>query len=245
MKLVLAEPKLLKDPISIISDLVTEATFEVNSNALELTAMDPANVAMVMFKLLSSSFVEYDVDGGETLGLNLNDLEQVLKRCSSSDTITLELEEEKLKVTMKGNATRTFHLPLLNMEDEENDIPDLDFDATIECSSSVLDQGVEDADIVAESVTFTAEDDTFTIAAAGDLSKANLEIPASDDTKIDVSGTQQAKYSIEYLKKMINGSKVSDDATLKFSTDYPMRLEYLQKNKLQLAFILAPRVENE
>ncbi|MBI2112348.1 hypothetical protein HYT52_02325 [Candidatus Woesearchaeota archaeon] len=61
MKVVLAEPKYFKESISIISELVSEAKFKVNSDGLELIAMDPANVAMVVFRLLSSSFTQYDV----------------------------------------------------------------------------------------------------------------------------------------------------------------------------------------
>ena len=34
MKLVLAEPKYLKDPIAIASELVNEVTFKVNSDGL-------------------------------------------------------------------------------------------------------------------------------------------------------------------------------------------------------------------
>jgi len=48
MKLTLAEPKYLKESIAIISDLVNEAKFKVNKEAIELVAMDPANVAMVI-----------------------------------------------------------------------------------------------------------------------------------------------------------------------------------------------------
>ena len=47
MKLSLAEPTYLKESISIISDLVSEARFKVTPDAIELVAMDPANVAMV------------------------------------------------------------------------------------------------------------------------------------------------------------------------------------------------------
>ena len=31
----------------------------------------------------------------------------------------------------------------------------------------------------------------------------------------------KAKYSIEYLKKMISGSKLSEDVVIKFNKDYP------------------------
>ena len=48
-----------------------------------------------------------------------------------------------------------------------------------------------------------------------------------------------------YPRKMIQGSKLADKAVVKFSNDYPLRLEYTVLNKMQLAFILAPRVDND
>ena len=80
MKLALAEPKYFKDSISIISDLVSEAKFKATKDGLELIAMDPANVAMVVFKLLSSSFTEYQITGTEAVSINLNNLKQILRR---------------------------------------------------------------------------------------------------------------------------------------------------------------------
>jgi len=41
MKLTLAEPTYLKESISIISDLVTEARFKSDAGCAELVAMDP------------------------------------------------------------------------------------------------------------------------------------------------------------------------------------------------------------
>src|SRR3989344_649779 len=106
MKLSLAEPRYLKDSISIISDLVNEARFKITSNAIELIAMDPANVAMVIFKLLSSVFTEYDVKKDIEVSINLNNLKQILRRAGPNDMLSLELEENKLKIQLKGHSTR-------------------------------------------------------------------------------------------------------------------------------------------
>ena len=69
----------------------------------------------------------------------------------------------------------------------------------------------------------------------------------SDNNKIEVEGTAKikAKYSIEYLKKMIGGSKLADEVSIQFNKDYPLKLEYKTIDKVLLSFILAPRVENE
>lgn len=244
MKLTLAEPKLLKDSISIISDLVTEAQFKITPDSLELVAMDPASVAMVKYKLLSSSFTEYDVKKEQTIALNLNNLKQVLRRASNC-SITLELTENNLKVIMKGKSTKNFTLPLIEIDEEEKKTPDLNFEATIVTESSTLTEVIDDMDIVGESVTLEVENNSLKVTSKGDLSKANVEISSDDQTKIVAESKYKSKYSIEYLKKMIQGSKLAPQVTMQFANDYPLKLEYKVLNKLQLVFILAPRVEND
>jgi len=248
MKLTLAEPKYLKESITIISELVNEARFKVNKDAIELVAMDPANVAMVIFKLLSSSFTEYDVKKDVEIAINLSNLKQVMRRAKPDDMLTLELDpNNKLKIQLKGTNLRTFNLPIIELDEKEQKIPDLKFPVTIRLPSSVLNDAIEDADIVAESVTFIAEPKKFTISAEGDLSQANIEMKDGETTKIALDGSEKikAKYSIEYLKKMIAGSKIADDVSIHFNKDYPLKLEYKAVDKVMLSFILAPRVENE
>lgn len=247
MHLTLAEPGYLKESISIISDLVNEARFKVTSNGIELVAMDPANVAMVVFKLLSSTFTEYDVKKDVELGINLSNFKQILRRASPKDMLTLELENDRLKVELKSGTTRTFYLPLIELEDKEQKVPELKFPVSVKTSSSILNEAIADADVVGESVAFVAEPKKFTLLAEGDLNQAMIEIKEDESTKVSTSSDEKvkAKYSIEYLKKMINGSKLSDEVTISFSKDYPLKLDYKAVDRVMLSFILAPRVEND
>lgn len=245
MKLTLAQPKYLKESVSIISEIVTEATIKINENGIELIAMDPANVALVVFRLLSSSFVSFDIDGPTSLTLNLNNLKQVLRRVKSNDTLTLELDENKLKIVLQSTSKRTFHLPLIEMEEKEQKVPELSFNTTIVTQSSILNDAIDDVDIIGESVSLASSEGLFSISSKGDLSKAAVDIPADASTKIVIQEDSKAKYSIEYLKKMIAGGKISDVVQVKFSNDYPLKLEYLVQNKMELSFILAPRVDND
>lgn len=248
MRLTLAEPKYLKESISIISDLVNEARFKVNKEAIELVAMDPANVAMVIFKLLSSSFTEYDVKKDVEIAINLSNLKQIMRRAKPNDMLTLELDpENRLKIQLKGTNLRTFNLPIIELDEKEQKIPDLKFPVTIKLPSEILNDAVEDVDVVAESVTFIAEPKKFAVNAEGDLSQAKIEVKESENTKIKVDGSEKvkAKYSVEYLKKMISGSKIADEVSIYFNKDYPLKLEYKTVDKVMLSFILAPRVENE
>ncbi|MBW2977805.1 proliferating cell nuclear antigen (pcna) [Candidatus Woesearchaeota archaeon] len=247
MKLTLAEPRYLKESISIISDLVNEAKFKITPNAVELVAMDPANVAMVIFKLLSSTFTEYDVKKETEFGINLANFKQILRRAKPNDMLSLEFDSEnKIKIQLKGTATRTFSLPVIELEEREQKVPDLSFPVTIKTTTNILNDAIEDVDIVAESVSFVSNPKKFTIQAEGDLSKANIEINEGEQTKMSTPpDTVKSKYSIEYLKKMIGGSKIANDVTIQFNKDYPLKLEFKEVDKVLLSFILAPRVENE
>ena len=98
-----------------------------------------------------------------------------------------------------------------------------------------------------EKKIFEAEPKKFNVIAEGDLSQAKIEIQEDDSMKIGVEGTAKirSKYSIEYLKKMVGASKLSENVDIKFNKDYPLRLDYKEVDKLMLSFILAPRVEND
>ncbi len=249
MKLVLAEPKYFKDSVSIISELVSEVKIKVGKDALEVVAMDPANVAMVVFKLLASGFTKYEVKEAEEIGINLNNVKQILRRANSDDIVTLETtDDSKFKIELKGNTTRSFSLPMLDLDEKEQRVPELTFPLTVTTQAKVIQDAIEDVSVVAESVTFLCEKDHLYVKAEGDLSKAFIDIKADDVTgiKVEKGDTKyKAKYSLEYLKKMIAGGKVSDTVNLYFNTDYPLKLEYKVTDRLLLSFILAPRVDND
>ncbi len=244
MKLVLADSKLLSDSISIISELVNEARINITKNSLEIISMDPANVAMVIFKLLSSSFVEYELDEEKKIAVNMESLKQILKRAKPSDTLTLRLDEakNKLNVTIAGESTRTFSLSLIEIDEKDQKIPNLKFPVKIAANTLLFDEAITDMSVISESVTFIAEKNKLTLQSSSTINSANVEMPLSKNA--DIGSSIKSKYSLEYLKKMVKANKLTDEASINFDKDYPLKLEYTIKDKLSLSFILAPRIDN-
>ena len=245
MKLTLQENKYLKEPILVISELVNEATFKIDHDKIELIALDPANVAMVVFKLLSSAFSEYEIEEPLELTVNLDQLKQVLKRINPDDTMTLELNENKLKIELKSKSTRVFNISLLNSEESLKKIPDLKFPLKIETSTLLFDEAIEDMGIVSDALILFAEKDKFGFEALGSLSSAKVEFNNDNVNKIEGDVNAKSKYSIEYLKKIIKSSKLADNVVIQFDKDYPLKLSYKILDKMLMEFILAPRVAND
>ncbi len=247
MRLVLTESRFLKDSINVISELVNEVTIKVGKNALELTAMDPANVAMVTFKLLSSAFAEYDVPKEIDLGINLESFKEILKRIKPTDTLILELSDKgRLNMQIKGESLRTFHLALIDVDETDKKVPDLKFNTNVEMPAMFFDEAIEDMGIVADSVALTVDDSKFIVQAESKLNSAKVEISPSDSVIIKSDKSKVlSKYSLEYLKKMIKGSRLSDTVILHFDEEYPLKADYRLKDRLELSFLLAPRISTE
>ena len=87
---VLGDVDVLKSSIPIIAEILDEGLFRVDQNGISMLSPDSAMVAVIDFKILSSAFEEFKVQGEDYLGLNMQSLAAVIKRAKSGDKITLE-----------------------------------------------------------------------------------------------------------------------------------------------------------
>jgi len=242
MKLKLDHPKLFSEIISIISELVLEVRLRVNKEGMSILAIDPANVAMVNFKLPITAFSELEVDNEEVLGVSLENLKAVLRRVKPGSVLVITREENELRLIIKDKITKEFNLALIDIEGEEKKMPNLEFASKIEMNGSDFAEAIEDSVVVADSCSFISEPDKFLIRAKGSLNSFKSEF-SQDELNIQAQSAS-SKYSLEYLQKMIKATKITDKVIINFSNDYPLKLEFITPF-IELSFILAPRVEQE
>ena len=246
-KMVLDNTDLLKNSIPIIAEIIDEGVFRITQNSLSLLSADRTMVAVVDFMIPGSAFEEFKVEGEEEVGINLASLVDVIKRTKSSDKVIIQSgKENRVSVVIEGNGKRKFDLALIDIKSEKPPIDQLKFPGKIEMMSEVLEEGIADADIVADSVVFQGGQDMFRMFTKGDMSSTELELKKGDDGMISatVSDSIKSRYPLEYLKKMIKAAKLSKNVSIEFGTDYPMRLGFVDVDRISLKFILAPRVED-
>jgi len=234
----LENPALLSKAVEIISDLVTEVRIKVNEFGMSITAIDPANVAMVGFKLPKSAFSQFEV-GSEVLGVNMDNLKRILKRCGAGSSLVLEKRENQLEIKIYDKIRRNFSLNLIDVESEDKEMPSLDFSSRVEMLSSYFVEAVEDCAVVDDACSFIIKEGKFIIEAKS-LNSARSEF-SSDEVKIEAEDCK-AKYSLEYLQKFAKGAKICDRTILNFANEHPLKIEFKAQH-FELSFILAPRVE--
>jgi len=236
----LKNPALLSKAVDIISDLVSDVRIKVNEFGMSITAMDPANVAMVGFKLPKSSFSRFELDS-EVLGINLDDFKRILRRCGAAGSLVLEKKDNILEINISDRIQRKFTLNLIEIESEDKEMPTLEFSSKVEINSADLVDAVEDCSVVADACGLTIQDGKFIIEAKG-LNSARSEF-SGDEADIQAENCK-SRYSLEYLQKFMKGAKLCEKAILKFAEDHPLRMDFRTED-LELSFILAPRVETE
>jgi len=233
-------PIILLRAIEIISDLVTEVRIKINEFGMSITAIDPANVAMVSFRLPKTNFSKFET-GEESLGVNIDSFKKILKRVSSSSSLILEKKENLLSIEIQDRIQRRFTLNLIEIEREDKDLPNLEFSSLIEINSGDLINSIEDCAVVADACSFIVEEGKFIIESKG-LNSARSEF-SGDEAKIDAEATK-SRYSLEYLQKFMKASKLAEKTVLKFANDHPLRID-INTGQIEVIFILAPRVETE
>lgn len=238
MKIKLENSLILSKAIELISELVTEVRIKIDDFGLSITAIDPANVAMVNFKIPKSAFSHFET-GREILGVNLDSLKRILKR--SSGSIVLEKKENVLEIQMQDRISRNFTLCLMEIEGEEKEMPNLEFSSRVELNSPDFVDSIEDCAVVDDACSFIVKEGKFILEAKG-LNSARSEF-SGDEAKINAESCK-AKYSLEYLQKFAKASKLSNKIILNFADDHPLRID-IKTEHLELSFLLAPRVETD
>jgi len=244
-KMVLGQPELLTDNIKTISHITTEIKIYADSNGLHIIAMDPANVSLIIYDLFSCSAQEYRIKEDFDFSVNTTYLYDILKNATKNDIVVLEIENHHLKVTLRGSYDRTYQTPLIEIDQPDQKIPDLNTTDKWKIDGKVLKEIIKTTSKMAETVKFSAVNDTLIFSAEGEINK--IEIPAAAE-KVISSGAI-CKYSLEYLRTFTDQTarvlKQTQTAKIEYGKDYPLILTYTATDKFNLKFILAPRVENE
>jgi proliferating cell nuclear antigen len=249
-RLKVADSKQLRDMITAISILVDEATFKLDPDGMKLRAMDPSRVAMIDFEWPKTIFEEYQADTPAKMCINITELLKLLKRAGKEETVELSLDEQtaKLNIKIAGKYARNFTMPTLEASEEEVPTPKLTFNVKIKATTEGLTQAIEDAQLVSDHVRLEADPEKLVFNAAGDLMGAVITIQKGSDTLLDLEAKEPSKatFSLSYLTEIIKAaSQTSDIATMEFSSDMPIKIDFQQPKEGRLTFYLAPRIETE
>ncbi len=234
--------------IDAIGVLINEGLFVVDKEKIYLRATDPSQISLIDFVMPKDAFDEFVVDlGTETkisFGININNLIQILSHSNADDKLLLEIKENKSNILIElvGKSRRAFTIPLIDVSDQEQPLPKIQSDVTVQINGEQLLSGIKDATLFSSHITLKAEDNKFSMETQSSKGKFKQDIDAESKNVVISGNKAKAMYPLDYLQNMIKNSK--GIITIKLKDDMPLELSYTI-GKAAVRYFLAPRVDSE
>jgi proliferating cell nuclear antigen len=195
----------------------------------------------------NSAFIEYNVSEACKLGIDINQLSNVLSRGKRGESVELTTEEGRLIVKFYADKRkRTFKIPLLDIGEGVQKEPKIEFKSYAKVKSEALKETLKDAKLVSSHVKLILEKDRFKIEVRGENGevKAEFEKGGTEIDEIQTEKEVRATFPLQYLEDMVKASGGNSAVKINLETDRPLKLEY-DVEGATVVYYLAPRIETE
>lgn len=251
-----------------IKTLTEHIAISFTKTHMSMQCMDNAHVAIMEVSLPSSWFDVYELSDNANVRIGFNatflhrilssrDKEQQIQLVYSSEDadrlmIHLTKPEEtpgKSKEKKTNHFDKHFELPLIDIEEETMEIPEIEYAAEMAMRSAQFADIVTQLKMFGDTMEVQCSEDRIALASTShDQGKMFVEIGIDDLTEfaIDEGADLALSFSLTYLKYFCAYSKIADLISIKFGDSYPMRIAYSlgEQEDANLVFYLAPKIND-
>tara|TARA_B100001063_G_scaffold247357_1_gene293176 strand:- start:4690 stop:5493 length:804 start_codon:yes stop_codon:yes gene_type:complete len=246
-----------------LKNISTDVEMHVKSSGIYIQGMDSGHVCLFELELKDFWFDDFKFEGENlALGINCELIHKVINCKEEHQNISLKTETgDKLFVKLypregQTGITKLFELPLIDIDCELLEVPDVDYDADIEIVSQDLANLISQLSLFGrdlnvkcgENIVFKGSGELGNMSAIMEEEQICLYAIA-EDTEVDLT------YNMDYLSKMVSFAKLNSVAKLHFGKEYPMKLQYdldfvmdqeddEEEVKNYIRFFLAPKIED-
>src|SRR5918994_2588186 len=249
---------------SAIMTIIDEALFDAGPQGITFRSMDPSHIALIDINWPSSAFEKYHCDSTIKFGVRIDEFSKIIKRANANDSIEIGvvLDNSSLNIkTTGGGYLRNYKMRLIESTGNTSPLPQMTFDSKIVIGIATLDKILSDVGAISEKITIDSSSGsdistnkkTVIFSGDNDRGEARVTIDANDDKskvefleEITVKETSKSTYNIDFISKIIRaiGHQSSDLVTIEYSSNKPLRLEFLLSGIVKLQFYIAPRVQD-
>ncbi len=250
----LENSRVLKGIVETLASIIDETEFRVTPKEFTISAMDPSRICLLKLSIKKDDFDEYECSEESKVGLNLDDLDKILKRCAANDTVEINFNEadQKIKIKMQREGvsrTRTFSLALLDIDIEEipmDNLLKIDYPSKWVIDTDFLVEAIKDAEIYSEILNIDAnEGKGLKFSSSGQIGEMEYDINEDDLLDSQLKGTSSGAYSLTFLKAILKIASITEKLEISLKTDHPLKMNFDLLEGGKLSYFLAPRVEEE
>lgn len=226
--------------IQAISAFISEGNFRFNDNGIAFKAVDPSQIVLVNYAIPKSAFDEFEVEP-TFVGIDLVELNKIMQRILPKDKMLMNVDDNELHIKLEGEISRSFKLPLIDVNDEEINIPATKFDAVIEINARILKEVLKDAQLFGSSVVLRVKGSQLVIEARGSHGNMHALIKETKNLTVKSPTEVVSKYSLNFFVNALREADPAKNVRIELKSDAPMKVNY-KIGEGDIQFLLAQMI---
>jgi len=248
--------KTKKDIFISLFQLLKAASTSITIIFLEdhayIQGMDSSHVCLFDARIYNVWFDKYEIQGDDLKNICVNSqiLYNILSMSQEQDYITLHYEgaADSIEIDLtnaKGEFNKYFKVPLIDMESDLLEIPNVDYDVEFSIKAKKMNELISQLATFGDVIDIKCSEDKIDLISKGDGGEMLVNIPINDLSEFSISEGQiiDISYSLNYINKMCITTKLSSEIEMSISDNMPLRIKYDLGNNSSVMFFLAPKVE--
>lgn len=252
--------------IEALKEILTDVNIEFTagdeetkkSGGMRIMAMNNANSVLIHLKLDSHNFDHYDIKKSKiTIGVNMLNLYRLIKTMSNNDTLSLYIDSDninKLGIRIENgekNSVSNFKLNLLDLEDDDIEVPPTEFESVLTMPSSDFHKICRDMYNIAEYIEIKSVGNKLMFSCKGDFAQQETILGETDNgmsieksLEEDMALIVQGVYELKNLVLFTKCTNLCNNIEIFMKNDYPLVIKYTVASLGHIHLCLTPIIEN-
>ena len=248
------QSSIIKTLIEALKEILNDTVIEINHDCIKIVTMDNSHIILVHLKLDADKFEHYSCKKPISIGINMLNFYKIIKTVNNNDILTLFVNENNLNhlgikiENMDKNTKTTYFLNLLDLNNEQFDIPEVEFNSVITLPSNDFQKLMRDMNNIADFVEIKNVDNKFILSCEGDF--CNQETVLSDTDLVIINNGSpndiiQGNFNLKYLVLFTKCTNLSNNVELFLRNDYPLIIKYTVASLGEVKLCLSPQSESQ
>ena len=247
------QSSIIKTLIEALKEILNDTVIEINNDCIKVVTMDNSHIILVHLKLFADKFEFYKCNRPISIGINMLNLYKIIKTVNNNDIITFfvynyNLNHLVIKIdNMEKNTKTTYFLNLLDLNNEQFDIPEVQFNSVITLPSNDFQKLMRDMNNLADFVEIKNVDNKFILTCSGDF--CSQETVLSDNDLVNIENKNhsdiiQGIFNLKYLVLFTKCTNLSNNVELYLKNNYPLIIRYNVASLGSLKLCLSPQTDD-
>ena len=225
----------------------------IDADKLFIQGMDSSHIIIFELSLPSTWFTSYQVEEPITIGINTIIFSKVLHVHDKSQSIEISTGDKDVLCIQYLNSTnklifdKILEVPLLDIEYDLMEIPEIDYQAEFSLDSSTYATLINQMKQFGDNMTITCSEEQIHLSShSEEKGKMMTHIPIDDlhEFAIEEGKTLEMSFALKYIYDVTTYQKICKQISICVSENLPMKMLYEIDENAHIVFFMAPRMED-